>query len=224
MLKNVVGVDVEYVWHEEERLYDFSALILPGGFSYGDYLRAGGIARFSPLMRGVSELLERGGLVLGICNGFQILLEAGFLPGAMLKNSSLQFICDWTFLRVENPDTPFTRLYQKLQVVKIPIAHYEGNYFAEPAVLQKIEANGQVLFRYCSKEGKLDEAYNPNGSQNFIAGLMDETGRVLGLMPHPERASEKVLGSEDGLNIFLSMKDFFQTEGRRKDEISPSCG
>ncbi|MHA2611914.1 MAG: phosphoribosylformylglycinamidine synthase subunit PurQ [bacterium JZ-2024 1] len=218
VLQNVVGVEVEYVWHEERDLRNFQAIILPGGFSYGDYLRAGGIARFSPLMQSIPSFLHSGGLVLGICNGFQILLEAGLLPGAMLKNSSLQFICDWVHLRVENTQTPFTNLFRKGEILTIPIAHYEGNYFADPETLADLEKSRRVVFRYCGPEGEIEPEYNPNGSLNAIAGLVNEEGNVLGMMPHPERASEKILGSEDGLRIFLSMVHFIQKSTSRMQE------
>ena len=200
--KNVVGQDAEYVWHEETDLSGIDCIILPGGFSYGDYLRAGAIARFSPVMRAVAEEAKRGKLVIGICNGFQILLEAGLLPGAMAKNRGLRFICRFVNLRVENVNTPFTRFFDEGEVVRIPIAHYEGCYFAPPEMLEEIERNRQVVFRYCDEKGNVTDEANPNGSLNNIAGIVNREGNVLGMMPHPERAAEEILGSTDGRRIF----------------------
>jgi phosphoribosylformylglycinamidine synthase len=180
-------------------------VVLPGGFSYGDYLRSGAIARFSPLMQEVREFAEKGGLVLGICNGFQVLLELGLLPGAMLRNKNLKFLCQFVHIRVENDGTRFTRRGKKWQVLKIPIAHFDGNYYAAPEVLKEIEKNKQVVFRYTDEKGRLSEEANVNGSLDCIAGLMNKRGNVMGMMPHPERASEALLGSEDGLVIFKSM-------------------
>jgi len=203
--KNVLGQDVEYIWHEETDLSGIDCIILPGGFSYGDYLRAGAIARFSPVMEAVAKEARRGKLVIGICNGFQILLEAGLLPGAMAKNKGLRFICKFVNLRVENARTPFTRFFEEGEVIRIPIAHYEGCYFAPPGVLEEIERNWQVVFRYCDEEGNVTEEANPNGSVNNIAGIVNREGNVLGMMPHPERASEEILGSTDGRRIFESI-------------------
>ncbi len=200
--KEVVGQDAEYVWHEETDLSGIDCIILPGGFSYGDYLRAGAIARFSPVMRAVAEEAEKGKLVIGICNGFQILLESGLLPGAMAKNRGLRFICRFVNLRVENVNTPFTHLFREGEVVRIPIAHYEGCYFAPPEMLEEIERNRQVVFRYCDEDGNVTDEANPNGSVNNIAGIVNRRGNVLGMMPHPERASEEILGSTDGRKIF----------------------
>ncbi|MBI1883407.1 MAG: phosphoribosylformylglycinamidine synthase subunit PurQ [Chlamydiae bacterium] len=205
VIKNVLKQPVEYVWHQESDISHFDCVILPGGFSYGDYLRTGAIARFSPVMNSVQPFAKKGGLVLGICNGFQILLEAGLLPGAMMRNSSLKFVCKYVYLRPENVKTRFTEQYQKTEVLKIPVAHGEGNYFVEPDVLKKMNAQGQIVFRYCDEQGEVTRDSNPNGSLENIAGIINEEGNVLGMMPHPERASEQILGSEDGRKIFESI-------------------
>jgi len=210
VLRDVVGVETEFIWHEETDLSRFDAIVLPGGFSYGDYLRTGAIARFSPVMQSLPEFIREGRLVIGICNGFQILLEAGILPGAMLKNASRQFICDWVYLRVENNETPFTRLYRRGEVLRIPIAHSDGNYYADARTLNRLNRSKCVLFRYCDEQGQATKEVNPNGSLENIAGIMNESGNVLGMMPHPERASEAILGSEDGRRIFLSMVESLQ--------------
>jgi len=202
---NVLGEEAAYVWHGTTDLSGFDCVILPGGFSYGDYLRTGAIARFSPVMEEVARFAERGGLVLGICNGFQILLEAGLLPGAMLRNKSLQFRCHYVNVRVENTEIPFTRLCRPGQVLRIPIAHAEGNYTAEAATVEKLERTGRVVFRYVNERGEALPEANPNGSINNIAGIVNEAGNVLGLMPHPERASEPLLGSTGGLSVFASL-------------------
>ena len=202
--KHVLGQDAEFLWHKDTDLKASDALILPGGFSYGDYLRTGAIARFSPIMKEVQAFAARGGPVLGICNGFQILLEAGLIPGAMLRNSSVKFVCAHVNLRVEQTDTPFTCAARKGQVLRIPIAHGEGNYFAAPDVLAKLEANRQVIFRYTTAQGEVTDEANPNGSVNNIAGLCNDARNVVGLMPHPERACESTLGSADGLVILES--------------------
>jgi phosphoribosylformylglycinamidine synthase I len=201
----VLGQPVEFIWHQSEQLENFDAVILPGGFAYGDYLRTGAIARFSPVMRAVAQFANRGGLVLGICNGFQILLEAGLLPGAMLRNSGLRFICRQVHIRVENVRTPFTSAARPGQVLKMPIAHSEGNYFCDAATLAELERAGQIVFRYSTAEGREEAAANPNGSLANIAGISNREGNVVGLMPHPERAVEAALGSADGLVIFRSM-------------------
>lgn len=205
VVKDVLQQPVDTIWHQETDLSGYDAVLLPGGFSYGDYLRTGAIARFSPIMPAVVRHAEQGRLVLGICNGFQILLETGLLPGAMLRNTNLQFRCHDLYLRVENHRTAFTNQCRNGQVLQIPIAHAEGNYFADTATLAEIEANGQVLFRYCDAEGQVTAEANPNGSLNNIAGIMNKRGNVLGMMPHPERAAEKILGSEDGRLVFASM-------------------
>ncbi len=199
---------VNFVWHEERSLNNYDCIVLPGGFSYGDYLRTGAIARFSPLMQSLPDFLDRGGLVLGICNGFQILLEAGLLPGAMLQNKSLKFICRYVYLRVESNNSPFTRLFKKGQVIRMPIAHHAGNYYADENTIFEIENKKLVLLRYCDKEGSLTEESNPNGSLNNIAGITNLKGNVFGLMPHPERASSSLLGSEDGKLIFKSITSY----------------
>jgi phosphoribosylformylglycinamidine synthase len=201
----LLGANVEYIWHEESNLKGFDVVVLPGGFSYGDYLRTGAIAQFSPLMTALREFIEKGKFVIGICNGFQILLEAGILPGAMLVNQHLRFICRYVHLRVENNETPFTSLYQPGEVIKIPIAHHSGNYFADLETLEKLKANNQIVFRYCSETGEVNKESNPNGSLENIAGIVNERKNVLGLMPHPERACEALLGSEDGQRLFLSL-------------------
>jgi phosphoribosylformylglycinamidine synthase len=204
-LKDIVKQPTTYLWHKDHDLRGVDCVVLPGGFSYGDYLRSGAIARFSPLMQEVREFAEKGGLVLGICNGFQVLLELGLLPGAMLRNKNLKFLCQFVHIRVENDGTRFTRRGKKGQVLKIPIAHFDGNYYAPPDVLKEIEKNKQVIFRYTDNQGRLSEEANVNGSLDCIAGLMNKRGNVMGMMPHPERASEALLGSEDGLVIFKSM-------------------
>ncbi len=201
----VLAQPVEFIWHQSEQLDGFDAIILPGGFAYGDYLRTGAIARFSPVMKAVERFARRGGPVLGICNGFQILLEAGLLPGAMLRNAGLRFICRHVHIRVETPATPFTSAARSGQVLRIPIAHSEGNYFCEPQMLAELERNDQIVFRYTTPDGREDPAANPNGSLANIAGICGRERNVLGLMPHPERASEAALGSADGAVIFRSM-------------------
>lgn len=205
VLKEVVKVETELIWHTETNLNDFSAIVLPGGFSYGDYLRAGAIARFSPVMKAVKKFAQDGGLILGICNGFQILLEAGLLPGAMIWNRGLKFICKTVSIRVENNKTPFTKNYKKGEVLSMPVAHFQGNYFAPEPVLRKLISNDQIIFRYCDRDGNVSEKTNPNGSLENIAGIINEKGNVLGMMPHPERASEFILGSTDGRRIFESI-------------------
>jgi phosphoribosylformylglycinamidine synthase len=211
VFKNLLGQSVRMVWHKDTSLTGLDAVILPGGFSYGDYLRTGAIARFSPIMGTVKEFARAGGLVLGICNGFQILLEAGLLPGAMLRNRSLNFICKDVSIRVENAATPFTTRYEPGQVLKIPIAHADGNYYTDPVTLAGLQANAQIVFRYCTADGKVTPEANPNGSLDNIAGIRNAAGNVLGLMPHPERASEELLGNEDGKLIFLSMLEAMKT-------------
>jgi phosphoribosylformylglycinamidine synthase I len=204
---HVLQRPVEFVWHQSENLQGCDAIILPGGFSYGDYLRTGAIARFSPVMRSVEKFANSGGLVLGICNGFQILLEAGLLPGAMMRNSGLRFICRHVYMRVENTDSPFTNAASEGQILKIPIAHSDGNYGCDQATLAELEKNRQILFRYTSPHGKDDNAGNPNGSLANIAGICNRERNVAGLMPHPERAVESALDSQDGLVVFRSMME-----------------
>lgn len=203
--KHVLGQDADFVWHKESDLKAADVVILPGGFSHGDYLRTGAIAKFSPVMKSVAEFARRGGPVLGICNGFQILLESGMLPGAMLRNRDLKFHCEHVTVRVEQTDTPFTSRARAGQVLRLPIAHGEGNYYAAPDVLAGLEASRRVVFRYCDADGQLSDASNPNGSANSIAGICNESRNVVGLMPHPERACESVLGSADGLVMFESI-------------------
>jgi phosphoribosylformylglycinamidine synthase len=205
IFQDVLGQKVEMVWHKETLRPGLDAILLPGGFSYGDYLRTGAIARFSPVMTAVKAFANKGGLVMGICNGFQILLEAGLLPGVMLRNTSLNFICKDVFVKVENAATRFTNHCESGQVLKIPIAHADGNYYTDPVTLGGIKANAQVVFRYCTAEGKVTPEANPNGSLDNIAGIMNAEGNVLGMMPHPERCAETVLGNEAGRLIFLSM-------------------
>lgn len=210
VLKHVLGLETQFLWHGDRNLSQCDLVILPGGFSYGDYLRTGAIARFSPVMDSVQRFAREGGIVLGICNGFQILQESGLLPGAMLRNHGLKFICRQVSVRVDRVDTFFTRLYQPGQVLTVPIAHNEGNFFASAPDLDRIERNGQVILRYCSPGGELDDNSNPNGSLNSIAGVTNEAGNVMGMMPHPERASELFLGSDDGRGIFLSIAQTLQ--------------
>ena len=205
VVKRVLNCDAEFVWHEERDVSRFDCIILPGGFSYGDYLRVGAVARFSPVMESVRNFAERGGLVIGICNGFQILVEAGLLPGALVRNKTTHFICKFVNLRVENANTPFTNQCKVGQVLKIPIAHNDGRFFCDEETLKRLKKNGQIVFRYCTPEGEVTEEANPNGSVENIAGIVSERGNVLGMMPHPERASEKLLGSEDGLLIWRSI-------------------
>lgn len=205
VVEDVLEEPVEYVWHQDSDVEGFDALILPGGFSYGDYLRTGAIARFSPVVESVKRFAEGGGLVLGICNGFQILLEIGLLPGAMLRNQSLKFICQYVNLRVESNETPFTNQCVNGEVLRIPIAHNEGAYFADQTTLEALRANQQVVFSYCDDAGRVVEEANPNGALENIAGIVNDRGNVLGMMPHPERCSEEMLGSSDGLKIFRSM-------------------
>jgi phosphoribosylformylglycinamidine synthase I len=202
---NVLKKPVEFIWHQSEDLANCDAIILPGGFSYGDYLRTGAIARFSPVMNSVEKFAHSGGLVLGICNGFQILCEAGLLPGAMMRNSGLRFICRHVHIRVEQTDTPVTNAASKGQILKIPIAHSDGNWTVDDATLAELEKNRQVLFRYTTPDGSNDDAGNPNGAIHNIAGMCNREHNVAGLMPHPERAVESALGSADGLVIFRSM-------------------
>jgi phosphoribosylformylglycinamidine synthase len=207
VISKVIGQPVDFIWHKEEEVDRYDAIILPGGFSYGDYLRTGAIARFSPVMKAVMEFARDGGLVLGICNGFQILCEAGLLPGALLRNRDLKFVCEHVNVRVERTDTPFTTGYAQGQVLSLPVAHGEGAYFCDQATLAQLEGQNRVLFRYCDAKGKATDEANPNGSLNNIAGITNRERNVMGLMPHPERASESALGSKDGRAVFLSMAD-----------------
>jgi phosphoribosylformylglycinamidine synthase I len=203
--KYVLGQNAEFIWHKDTDLKGADVVVLPGGFAHGDYLRTGAMARFSPIMREVQSFAARGGPVLGICNGFQVLLEAGLLPGAMLRNKGLKFLCQHVYARVEQTDTPFTTACRRGQILRIPIAHGDGNYFAEPDLIARLEANRQVIFRYTNAEGTVTDEGNPNGSAAAIAGLCNETRNVVGLMPHPERACEPSLGSADGLVVLESV-------------------
>ena len=212
LVRDILQQPVDYINHQSEDLADCDAVILPGGFSYGDYLRSGAIARFSKIMPKVAEFAARGGLVLGICNGFQVLTEAGLLPGALYRNDNLQFRCKQVSIRVENSATPFTNAAARGAVLKIPIAHGDGNYYAPPEVLQQMENNRQILFRYTDEKGQTKVDANPNGSLDYIAGVCNEAGNVAGMMPHPERAGELILGSADGLMIFKSMLNHFSSK------------
>lgn len=207
VISKLVGQPVDFVWHKETDLSKYDAVILPGGFSYGDYLRAGALAKFSPVMNAVKKFAAEGKFVLGICNGFQILCEAGLLPGVLIRNKNLHFICKHVKVRVENTNTPFTSGIEAGKVLSIPIAHAEGNYFCDDATLNELEENGQIVFRYCNDEGEITEESNPNGSRSNIAGVCNRERNVLGMMPHPERACEEILGSTDGREIFRSLTD-----------------
>ncbi|HUF29615.1 MAG TPA: phosphoribosylformylglycinamidine synthase subunit PurQ [Gemmatimonadaceae bacterium] len=202
---DALGESAVYLWHKDHDLQGADVIVLPGGFSYGDYLRAGAIARFSPIMREVASFARRGGPVLGICNGFQIACEAGLLPGALMRNAGLKFVSDVVHVRVENTDTLFTNQLAGGDVLRIPIAHGEGRFVADEETLERLEADGHVVFRYVSPGGERDPGANPNGSMNDIAGIVSAAGNVLGMMPHPERASDPLLGSDDGLAIFQSV-------------------
>jgi len=202
---DVFGQQAEYLWHKDTDLKGAEVVILPGGFAHGDYLRTGAMARFSPIMNAVRGFVERGGPVLGICNGFQILLEAGLLPGAMLRNKSLKYRCEHVYLRVEQTDTPFTSAAKPGQILRIPIGHGEGNYYAPPDLLKRLEDNRQVVLRYTDPTGTIAEPWNPNGSVNAIASICNERRNVVGMMPHPERACEPLLGGVDGRMIFESI-------------------
>ncbi|TCS80615.1 phosphoribosylformylglycinamidine synthase subunit PurQ [Tepidibacillus fermentans] len=200
-IEDVLGEPVDYVWHEDDDLQAYDGILLPGGFSYGDYLRSGAIARFAPIMKQVEKAAQEGKLVLGVCNGFQILLEAGLLPGAMKRNDSLQFICSTETIIVENNQTPFTLEYEKGEEIQIPIAHGEGNYYCDERVLEELQANQQIVFRYKK---------NPNGSVDDIAGIINKQGNVLGMMPHPERAVSEILGTTDGKRLFQSILRYWR--------------
>lgn len=211
VLKNVMGQPTDMIFHKDTFFDDdFDLIVLPGGFSYGDYLRPGAIARFSPVMKSVKKAAENGKLVLGICNGFQILVEANLLPGALLKNIDLKFHCHDVYIKVINNDTPFTMLYEKDEVVKMNIAHADGNYYADDETLDNLERNRRVVFCYCNERGEINEKSNPNGSAKNIAGICNAEGNILGMMPHPERCSEEILGSIDGKRIFESIIAYFE--------------
>lgn len=204
-LKTITGNDVKFIWHQDRSLADFDGVVLPGGFSYGDYLRAGAIAQFSPILQEVISFAKKGKIVLGICNGFQVLIESGLLPGALMRNQNLRFICKHVYIRTENNQTVFTKMLKQDQVLRIPIAHGEGKYYIDDDHLSQLQDNDQIIFRYCSPTGKLENDYNPNGSKANIAGITNRAGNVLGMMPHPERAVELLLGSEDGRYLFESI-------------------
>jgi|SRR5688572_26967661 len=226
---HVLGQEAELIWHKDTSLGGADVVILPGGFAHGDYLRTGAIARFSPIMREVTRFAAAGGPVLGICNGFQVLLEAGLLPGAMLRNKSLHFRCEHVHVQVEQTDTPFTLECRAGQRLRIPIAHGEGNYYAEPDVVERLERNRQVIFRYVTPSGDVTDDANPNGSVNNIAGICNEARNVVGLMPHPERACELAVGSADGLVLFESAVKFVMgseviSRGHSRSTNSASAG
>lgn len=203
---SATGLNPVMVWHRDTALPKVDLVVLPGGFSYGDYLRSGAMAAHSPIMREIKEHAERGGYVIGICNGFQVLTEAGLLPGILLRNQKLKFVCRDVLLRVENNATPFTRNYQKGQVINVPVAHHDGNYFADHRTLRELQDNNQIVFRYCDSSGQLTEESNPNGSLLNIAGICNKKGNVLGMMPHPERHAEVMLGGVDGVKLFESLR------------------
>lgn len=204
-VKDVLGQEADYVWHKDTDLSSYHCIILPGGFSYGDYLRTGAIARFSPVMAAVEEFARRGGPVIGICNGFQVLCEAGLLPGVLMRNDHLQFRCQWTHLRVESIQTPFTSACRRTQVLRIPISHGEGNYYADASTLQALNRKGQVVLRYCDAQGNVTPEANPNGAAENIAGIVNEQRNILGMMPHPERCCDPLLGGTDGRLLFQSI-------------------
>jgi phosphoribosylformylglycinamidine synthase len=204
-VEQVLKQPVTFLWHESHDLENSDAIIVPGGFAYGDYLRTGAIAKFSPVMESVRKFAEGGGLVIGICNGFQILCESGLLPGALMRNAGLKYVCKPVDVRVENADTPFTNACREGEVLSIPIGHMEGNYFSDQATLEELRRGDRIVFRYCDRSGEVTDASNPNGSLDNIAGISSPGGNVLGMMPHPERASETLLGSVDGFKIFESL-------------------
>ncbi len=204
-ISGVLGQPATFLWHESHDLENCDAILVPGGFAYGDYLRTGAIAHFAPIMQSVKKFAASGGLVLGICNGFQILAESGLLPGALMRNAGLKYICKQVYLRAETSDSPFTNQLREGDVLRIPIGHMEGNYFCDAATLQKLERGHRIAFRYATEQGKVTPEANPNGSLGNIAGILNEGRNVLGMMPHPDRSSEAMLGSADGLRIFQSM-------------------
>jgi phosphoribosylformylglycinamidine synthase I len=212
-INQVLGQECEYIWHNDTSLNGCDAVVLPGGSSYGDYLRPGALSLSSNIMKSVHDFALKGGLVIGIGNGFQILLETGLLPGAVLPNDALEFRCDWVNLKVENNNTPFTNLYEKGEIVRFPIAHQQGNYYAEPKIVKELEDNGQIVLRYVDSEGNATKSANPNGAAQNIAGIVNKKGNVFGLMPHPERCSENLLGGIDGRRVFLSMANLATQKG-----------
>lgn len=207
-----VGQPVDFVWHKQTNLDQYDAILIPGGFSYGDYLRAGALAKFSPVMSAVKDFAARGKFVFGVCNGFQILCEAGLLPGALIRNRNLHFVCRHVNVRVENSDCFFTGELEKGKVLSIPIAHAEGNYVCDDATFARLEKNNQIIFRYCDANGDATDEANPNGARSNIAGICSEQGNVMGMMPHPERACEELLGSNDGRDIFRSLTKSIQAQ------------
>lgn len=222
-VRDQIKQSVEFLWHGDADLKGCDLIILPGGFAYGDYLRAGAIARFSPVMKSVIEFAKAGGMVWGICNGFQVLLEAGLLPGAMLRNRSLRFACRQIYIKTETTSSPYTKGMQLGAVLKIPIAHSEGNYYASDEILDELEAAGRVAFRYCGPKGEIANSHNPNGSARHIAGILNEGKNVLGMMPHPERAMETILGSTDGCRLFAAVVGAFaegNTSGGTKARVA----
>ena len=212
VVKHVLGDQVRFLWHDDATLRDCQYIVLPGGFSYGDYLRAGALASVSPIVGEIKRHAEAGGPVLGICNGFQVLLEMGLLPGALVRNENLRFVCQEVPLKVERTDLVFTEGYREGQVISMPIAHAEGRYVARDEDIESMEKNRQVVFRYCDAAGEMGEGSNPNGSMNGIAGICNPEGNVLGMMPHPERCAEELLGSEDGLNVFSTLVRIYAEE------------
>ena len=211
VIAEVTHQPVTFLWHDSEDLQGVDAVIVPGGFAYGDYLRTGAIARFSPVMQAVRRFADGGGLVLGICNGFQILTESGLLPGALMRNAGLKYICRQVHLRAETTNSPFTSLLTRGEVVEMPIGHMEGNYFCTPEELKRLEAEDRIAFRYATPDGQITADANPNGSLSNIAGILNEKRNVLGMLPHPDRSSEAILGSADGLKVFASMVDALAT-------------
>lgn len=217
-IKHVFGQDCEFLWHHETDVDRFDCIVLPGGFSYGDYLRTGSIASLSPIMKSVAKFAEAGNPVIGICNGFQVLVESGLLPGALIKNSSLKFVCKWVSVRVESTDNLFTESMNIGEILDIPIAHAEGNYFCTPQELEALNNNSQVVFRYCSEDGELTSESNPNGSMENIAGITNKAGNVLGMMPHPERCAEEILQGTQGRLIFESIISWLNMNQRQKGQ------
>lgn len=211
-----IGQPVDFIWHKETDLSGYDAILIPGGFSYGDYLRAGALASFSPVMTAVKEFAAKGGYVFGICNGFQILCETGLLPGALMRNENLHFVCKHVNIRTENINTPYTSELESGSVLSVPIAHAEGNYVCDEETMSLLEENGQIVFRYCDEDGELSTDANPNGALSNIAGICNLDRNVLGMMPHPERACEELLGSNDGRDIFRSLTKAVETNGARK--------
>ncbi|MBR62365.1 MAG: phosphoribosylformylglycinamidine synthase I [Dehalococcoidia bacterium] len=205
VFRDVLKQSTEYIWHQETDLSQYDCIVIPGGFSYGDYLRAGAIARFAPVMKSITDFAAHGGLVIGICNGFQVLCEAGLLPGALMRNDHLQFRCQWVNLKIESDCTPFTKTIDRSSTLRVPISHGEGQYYASSDTLKELERDDRIVFRYCEPNGDVTKESNPNGSVNNIAGIVNISRNVLGMMPHPEKACEDILGSSDGLGIFQSI-------------------